>query len=108
MHQQQQHKIDSIRQDYSSEINELYEKIDRALEQRDEAVLAKKKVDQKATRYEEQIGRLTRSIQEQENVMKDKEELIQKLSEQNQKLCYRIDHIDTERDGNITKIGSIL
>ena len=32
MHQSQQLKIDSIRHEYSSEINELYEKIDRALE----------------------------------------------------------------------------
>ena len=43
-----------------------------------------------------------------EAIIKDKDILIRKVGEENKKLAYRMEHLDTEREGNIEKIETIL
>ena len=59
-------------------------------------------------RQEEQMNRLTQKLNNMESTMKDKENLIRKVNEENKRLDYKMEHLDTEREGNIEKIGTIL
>ena len=86
----------------------MYEKIDQALEQRDDASLAKKKLEQKITRYEDQINRLTQKVGKMEEITKEKDNMIKKVNDENKKLAYRMEHLDSEREGTIDKIETIL
>ena len=43
-----------------------------------------------------------------EAIMKDKDNIIKKVNDENRKLAYRMEHLDSEREGTIDKIETIL